>query len=116
MQATPVHVLTPLQAWSWILRALGHGEHGGYATRNRIQGFDQFANALIDGRERPAVRFFLQLGDLIYADVPRWGGAVTNAYRLLFRNLYASESFRRVYERLPVIGAYLRKVRQSRGC
>lgn len=62
------------------------------------------AEKLIDGRDRPSIRFFLQLGDLIYADVPRWGGATTEAYRKLYRNLYASESFKRVYERLPVIG------------
>ncbi|PWN43770.1 hypothetical protein IE81DRAFT_322196 [Ceraceosorus guamensis] len=100
-------VPTQFWAWSWALRIIGIGsEQGGFALRNRIPGFDLFAKTNIDGLDRPRVRFMLQLGDLIYADVPRWGGPVLDAYRKLYRNLYDSESFRRVYERIPVIGIY----------
>ena len=98
---------TQFWAWSWFLQLLGIGNQvGGFSTRNRIQGFDHLAQAVLDGRDQPALRFFLQLGDLVYADVPRFGGATAAAYRKLYRNLFASESFRRVYERLPVIGIY----------
>ncbi|KIJ27844.1 hypothetical protein M422DRAFT_270945 [Sphaerobolus stellatus SS14] len=46
--------------------------------------------------------FMLLLGDFIYADVPSYGGDDLEAYRRLYRRVYASPSFRRVYERLPV--------------
>lgn len=98
---------TQFWAWSWLLRLVGIGVGpGGSARRNRIPGFDQLADATIDGRDSPALRFFLQLGDLIYADVPYYAGPHILTYRKLYRNLFASESFRRVYERLPVIGIY----------
>lgn len=98
---------TQFWAWSWLLRLFRIGDDvGGFATRNRIQGFDLLAKANLIGRDQPAIRFFLQLGDLIYADVPRFGGPTTSAYRKLYRNLFASESFRRVYERIPIIGIY----------
>lgn len=60
----------------------------------------------IRGKKEPNVKFFLQLGDLIYADVPRFAGAVLSGYRKLYRNLFASPSFRRVYEAIPMIGIY----------
>jgi alkaline phosphatase D len=100
-------VPTQFWAWSWLLRLFRVGdEMGGISTRNRIPGFDQLAKSVLIGREQPALRFFLQLGDLIYADVPRFGGPTAPAYRKLYRNLFGSESFRRVYERLPIIGIY----------
>ena len=98
---------TQFWAWSWLLRVFGIGDDvGGFSTRNRVQGFDQLAKRALVGRDHPALRFFLQLGDLIYADVPRFGGPTAPAYRKLYRNLFASESFKRVYERLPIIGIY----------
>ncbi|MCO5590212.1 hypothetical protein L7F22_044181 [Adiantum nelumboides] len=100
---------TPTQfwAWSWILRLFNIGnEPGGFALRNRIQGFDKLADRVLDGRDRPLLRFFVQLGDVIYGDVPYWGGPFALTYRKLYRNLFASESFRRVYERLPIMGIY----------
>lgn len=100
-------VPTQFWAWSWILRLFRIGDdHGGFSVRNRIQGFDTFAASALDHRDRPAHRFFLQLGDVIYADVPYYGGPFIWTYRKLYRNLFGSESFRRVYERLPVIGIY----------
>ncbi|UZJ54319.1 hypothetical protein CBS101457_003639 [Exobasidium rhododendri] len=100
-------VPTQFWAWSWLLQLVGIGDNvGGFSTRNRIQGFDQLAKAVLNGRDQPAIRFFLQLGDLIYADVPRYEGPSVSAYRKLYRNLFSSESFRQVYERIPIIGIY----------
>lgn len=100
-------VPTQFWAWSWILRLFNIGnEPGGFALRNRIQGFDKLAERVLDGRDRPSMRFFMQLGDVIYGDVPYWGGPFVLTYRKLYRNLFASESFRRVYERLPIMGIY----------
>ncbi|PWN50399.1 hypothetical protein IE53DRAFT_97589 [Violaceomyces palustris] len=93
--------------WNWLLKSFGIGDGiGGIAQRNRIPGFDLLADRAVSGRSKPSLRFLLQLGDLIYADVPRYGGANEAAYRKLYRNLFASDSFRRVYEKIPVIGIY----------
>lgn len=98
---------TQFWAWSWALRFFGLGDGpGGFAMRNRIVGFDKLAESTIDGREKPSIRFFLQLGDAIYVDSPYYAGPFDWTYRKLYRNLFASESFRRVYERLPIIGIY----------
>ncbi|KAF9792298.1 hypothetical protein BJ322DRAFT_33430 [Thelephora terrestris] len=45
--------------------------------------------------------FMLFLGDSVYADVPYYFGDNLDAYRRLYRRIYQSPSFRRVYERLP---------------
>ncbi|CDS81839.1 uncharacterized protein SPSC_00025 [Sporisorium scitamineum] len=94
--------------WNWLLRLAGIGtEQGGITERNRIPGFDLLYQRAVAGREsRPSLRFLLQLGDLIYADVPHYGGAETSAYRKLYRNLFASNSFRRFFKHVPVIGIY----------
>ncbi len=94
--------------WNWLLRLVGIGtEEGGITERNRIPGFDLLHQRTVVGREsHPSIRFLLQLGDLIYADVPHYGGADTNAYRKLYRNLFASNSFRRFFKHVPVIGIY----------
>lgn len=47
-----------------------------------------------------ATEFMLFLGDFIYADVPYYHGDDKEAYRRLYRRNYASNSFRKVYERL----------------
>lgn len=44
--------------------------------------------------------FLMFLGDFIYADVPRYFGDNQDAYRRLYRRNYASQSFRKIYERL----------------
>jgi alkaline phosphatase D len=102
--------------WSWIAEFF----RPDLARRNQIKGFDLMADRTIDSRVRstpgsfnghPSIRFFLQLGDLIYADVPLWQGWLGDGpkvehYRKLYRNLFASTSFRRLYEHVPVIGIY----------
>jgi len=50
--------------------------------------------------------FMLFLGDFIYADVPIYHGDSKHAYRRLYRHNYNSPSFRRVFERLPIIHTY----------
>lgn len=94
--------------WNWLLRLAGIGTGpGGITERNRIPGFDLLYQRTVAGREsHPSIRFLLQLGDLIYADVPHYGGADTSAYRKLYRNLFASNSFRRFFKHVPVIGIY----------
>ena len=92
--------------WNWLLKLLGIGnEVGGIAQRNRIRGFDLMADRLIQNG-RASIRFLLELGDLIYADVPRYEGPSIRAYRKLYRNLFASKSFQRVFSRIPIIGIY----------
>ncbi|SPO28554.1 uncharacterized protein UTRI_04432 [Ustilago trichophora] len=94
--------------WNWLLRLAGIGtEEGGITERNRIPGFDLLYKRTVAGREsHPSIRFLLQLGDLIYADVPHYAGAETGAYRKLYRNLFASNSFKRFFKHVPVIGIY----------
>lgn len=50
------------------------------------------------------VRFFLELGDLVYADVPWPIGTTKDRFEKLYRNLFDSSSFRRVFEKIPIIG------------
>lgn len=92
--------------WNWLLRLFGIGTgNGGITQRNRIRGFDLMADRLATGR-RTGIRFLLELGDLIYADVPRYEGPGVGAYRKLYRNLFASKSFERIFARIPVFGIY----------
>nr|AXF50744.1 phosphodie terase [Inonotus obliquus] len=56
--------------------------------------------------ETPLTKFLLLLGDFIYADVPYYYGNSLEAYRRLYRRVYASPSFRKVYERLPTLNIY----------
>lgn len=46
------------------------------------------------------LEFLLLLGDFIYADVPYYSGDNQEAYRRLYRQSYASSSFRKIYETL----------------
>ncbi|CAE6441319.1 unnamed protein product [Rhizoctonia solani] len=56
---------------------------------------------------RPApIEFLMMMGDFIYADVPYYFGDTVQAYRRLYRRVYASKSFRRIYERLPTYNIY----------
>lgn len=96
-------------AWNWLLRLLGIGrEQGGITTRNRVPGFDLMADKLVDPYppSQPGLRFLLELGDMIYADVPRYEGPFLDSYRKLYRNLFASHSFQRVFQAIPVIGMF----------
>ncbi|QRV85899.1 hypothetical protein RhiJN_13917 [Ceratobasidium sp. AG-Ba] len=54
----------------------------------------------------PAIDFLMMMGDFIYADVPYYFGDTVQAYRRLYRRVYASKSFRKIYERLPVYNIY----------
>ncbi|CAO1614130.1 unnamed protein product [Sympodiomycopsis kandeliae] len=114
--------------WSWLLQLLpspfqflpdqlkpyllspAHSrlseETDDWARRNTIRGFDLMYEKYVKGVKTPSPRFFLQLGDLIYADVPYFGGPFVSAYRKLYRNLFASASFRRVFSAIPTIGIY----------
>ncbi|KAJ2917596.1 hypothetical protein MD484_g2755, partial [Candolleomyces efflorescens] len=51
-------------------------------------------------------KFMLFLGDFIYADVPIYFGDDDEAYLRLYRRTYASPSFRKIYEHLPMLHAY----------
>ncbi|CAE6486246.1 unnamed protein product [Rhizoctonia solani] len=56
---------------------------------------------------RPApIEFLMMMGDFIYADVPYYFGDTIQAYRRLYRRVYASKSFRKIYERLPTYNIY----------
>jgi len=44
--------------------------------------------------------FMLFVGDFIYADLPNWGGGNLERYHRLYKRVYASPSFRKVYEKL----------------
>jgi len=48
----------------------------------------------------PPTEFLMFLGDFIYADVPFYFGNTKEAYRRLYRRVYNSPSFRKVYEKL----------------
>ncbi|KAI0086688.1 PhoD-like phosphatase-domain-containing protein [Irpex rosettiformis] len=54
----------------------------------------------------PPAEFLMFLGDFIYADVPFYFGDNAEHYRRLYRRNYQSESFRKVYENLPIFHAY----------
>ncbi|KAI0303447.1 PhoD-like phosphatase-domain-containing protein [Multifurca ochricompacta] len=53
-----------------------------------------------------STEFMLFLGDFIYADIPIYHGDSKHAYRRLYRQNYNSPSFRKIYERLPIIHTY----------
>ncbi|CAE6414987.1 unnamed protein product [Rhizoctonia solani] len=52
------------------------------------------------------IEFLMMMGDFIYADVPYYFGDTIQAFRRLYRRVYASKSFRRIYERLPTYNIY----------
>ncbi|KAK0210499.1 PhoD-like phosphatase-domain-containing protein [Desarmillaria ectypa] len=92
----------------------------------RIKGYDILSNLLYPNesassttndtdvtgnktlaKERPMLpEFLLFLGDFIYADVPIYTGSTSEDYRRLYRRNYQSDSFRKIYERLPIFHAY----------
>ncbi|KAI0693874.1 PhoD-like phosphatase-domain-containing protein [Cytidiella melzeri] len=63
------------------------------------------AQAMPDNVDPPA-EFLMFLGDFIYADVPFYFGDNAEHYRRLYRRNYHSESFRKVYEHLPIFHTY----------
>ncbi|KZT59018.1 hypothetical protein CALCODRAFT_220426 [Calocera cornea HHB12733] len=60
-----------------------------------------------EGPESDAnTEFAILLGDFIYADVPKYGGDDLEMYRRLYRRVYASDSYRKIYEHLPTFHIY----------
>ncbi|KAJ7093065.1 PhoD-like phosphatase-domain-containing protein [Mycena epipterygia] len=74
-----------------------------------IKGFDLLASYLFPKTAPadpvPPAEFMLFLGDFIY-DVPTYIGDTREAYRRLYRRNYLSNSFKKIYERLPVLHTY----------
>ncbi|KAI0956901.1 hypothetical protein AcW1_005469 [Taiwanofungus camphoratus] len=64
------------------------------------------ANASTTVATHPPTEFMIFMGDFIYADVPIYYGDDKEAYRRLYRRNYQSDSFRKVYERLPIYHTY----------
>ncbi|KAI0029405.1 PhoD-like phosphatase-domain-containing protein [Vararia minispora EC-137] len=56
--------------------------------------------------QHPRTEFMLFLGDFIYADVPWYFGDDREEYRRMYRRVYNSPSFRKVYEKLPILHEY----------
>ncbi|KXN87721.1 hypothetical protein AN958_08197 [Leucoagaricus sp. SymC.cos] len=86
----------------------------GPSRRKTIRGFDLLAEKIAEPHLLPSsandtipeVDFLLFLGDFIYADVPIYFGDTKEAYRRLYRRNYQSSSFRKVYERIPILHTY----------
>ncbi|KAH9967921.1 PhoD-like phosphatase-domain-containing protein [Russula dissimulans] len=64
------------------------------------------APAYLEAKRIAQAEFMLFLGDFIYADIPIYHGDSKHAYRRLYRHNYNSPSFRKVFERLPIIHTY----------
>ncbi|KZS99334.1 Metallo-dependent phosphatase [Sistotremastrum niveocremeum HHB9708] len=85
---------------------------------NRIPGFDKLSQYLsshfqdihrsiqLNSTLPSPIEFLLFLGDFIYADVPYYFGASSEAYTRMYRRNYASSSFRAIYEQLPIFHIY----------
>ncbi|KAJ7067728.1 PhoD-like phosphatase-domain-containing protein [Mycena belliarum] len=75
-----------------------------------IKGFDRLASYLfpenLPATAAPPAAFGLLLGDFIYSDVPAYIGDDKEAYRRLYRRNYQSNSFKKIYERLPIFHTY----------
>ncbi|KAF9257820.1 Metallo-dependent phosphatase [Marasmius fiardii PR-910] len=83
-----------------------------------IKGFDLLADYLFppsplshethaaSANSSTETDFMLFLGDFIYADVPSYTGNDIESYRRLYRRNYHSPSFRKVYEKLPILFTY----------
>ncbi|KAF8185067.1 PhoD-like phosphatase-domain-containing protein [Mycena galopus ATCC 62051] len=75
-----------------------------------IKGFDLLADYLFPAttptESSPPAEFMLFLGDFIYSDVPTYIGDSKEAYRRLYRRNYLSNSFKKIYERLPIFHTY----------
>ncbi|KAF8311551.1 hypothetical protein DL93DRAFT_2060834 [Clavulina sp. PMI_390] len=56
--------------------------------------------------EEVETEFMILLGDFIYADVPRKPRDDKELFRSAYREVYASDDFRNVYERLPTFNIY----------
>ena len=68
-------------------------------NRLRMKGVEHLAN---DIKSR-SIEFLLFLGDAIYVDVPHYTGEKLNTYLRKYRQIYASPSWRSVYEQIPTM-------------
>lgn len=68
----------------------------------RIPGFDLLAEHL----KKHSLQFLLFLGDFIYADIPYSIGTSPENYWRKYRQTMASNSFKKVYQQLPVYHMY----------
>ncbi|KAJ7074428.1 PhoD-like phosphatase-domain-containing protein [Mycena amicta] len=72
-----------------------------------IKGFDLLARYLFPTPDSsPLAEFMLFLGDFIYSDVPVTIPDDKRAFQRLYRRNYQSNSFRKLYERLPIFHTY----------
>lgn len=77
------------------------------ATNTPISELPIVKEILADAKPREIPPSFMILaGDAIYADVPHYAGDKIETFRKLYRRTFASPSYRRVYERLPIVGMY----------
>ncbi|KAK0483372.1 PhoD-like phosphatase-domain-containing protein [Armillaria novae-zelandiae] len=73
---------------------------------NSTSGIGVTGNTTLVKKRSMLPEFLLFLGDFIYADVPVYTGSTLEDYRRLYRRNYQSNSFRKIYERLPIFHAY----------
>jgi len=80
----------------------------GEATNSIQESYGERAPLAIpeDLPETAPTEFLLLLGDFIYADVPYYFGDDAEAYSRMYRRTYASPSFRKIFEKLPVYHIY----------
>ncbi|KAI0350094.1 hypothetical protein OH77DRAFT_1431373 [Trametes cingulata] len=81
-------------------------EDNSTSAENATAPATNVTTAVVPESSVPPTEFMLFLGDFIYADVPAYFGDDKEAYRRLYRRNYNSPSFRKVYERLPIIHTY----------
>ncbi|KAG6910883.1 hypothetical protein DXG01_006566 [Tephrocybe rancida] len=77
-----------------------------YLYPERVQSSNTASDAISQTSPVSKADFMLFLGDFIYADIPVYIGDDKEAYRRLYRRNYHSDSFRKIYERLPIFHAY----------
>ncbi|KAG6813101.1 hypothetical protein H0H92_013955 [Tricholoma furcatifolium] len=71
-----------------------------------VRSSNSTSNETVRTEDTTGADFMLFLGDFIYADVPIYIGDDKEAYRRLYRRNYNSDSFRKIYQRLPIFHAY----------
>ncbi|KIM29048.1 hypothetical protein M408DRAFT_16053 [Serendipita vermifera MAFF 305830] len=77
------------------------------ATATPITELPGFQTFLAPSEPRKlSPEFMIMAGDAIYADVPHYAGDDVETYRKLYRRSFASPSYRKVYEKLPIFGIY----------
>jgi alkaline phosphatase D len=72
-------------------------------NRLRMKGVEYLA----EGIKAKGIDFLLFLGDAIYADVPYFSGVKLETYLRKYRQVHASDSYRKVYEQIPVMHMFV---------